>query len=56
MTRRARLANRTAGPQRIFTLKIEGKPGTAIRSLRALLKVLLRRHRFRCLDAREGDR
>ena len=41
-----------------FTLRIEGKPGTAgIHALRALLKTLLRRHGFRCLDARqEGGR
>jgi hypothetical protein len=38
----------------IFTLKIEGKPGAAgIHALRALLKVLLRRHGFRALDVRE---
>ena len=37
-----------------FTVRIEGKPGTAgIRALRAILKILLRRHGFRCLDARE---
>jgi hypothetical protein len=37
-----------------FTLKIEGKPGTAsIRYLRLLLKALLRRHHFKCLDLRE---
>jgi hypothetical protein len=35
-----------------FTVRIEGKPGTAgIRALRAILKTLLRRHGFRCLDA-----
>jgi hypothetical protein len=37
-----------------FTLPIEGKPGTAgIHALRAILKTLLRRHGFRCLDAWE---
>jgi hypothetical protein len=37
-----------------FVLKIEGKPGAAdIRSLRALLKILGRRHGFRVIDARE---
>jgi hypothetical protein len=30
-------------------LRIEGKPGTAIRSLRWLLKTLLRQHGFRCV-------
>ena len=41
-----------------FTVRIVGKPGTAgIRALRAILKTLLRRHGFRCLDARqEGGR
>jgi hypothetical protein len=29
-------------PRPTFTLKIEGKPGTAIRSLRWMLKTLLR--------------
>jgi hypothetical protein len=48
MTRRAR-----PEPRPIFTLKVEGKPGTAIRSLRWLLKTLLRRHGFKCIDARE---
>jgi hypothetical protein len=37
-----------------FVLRIEGKPGAAgIRALRQLLKVLLRRYGFRCLDLRE---
>jgi hypothetical protein len=37
-----------------FILRIEGRPGTAgIHALRAILKVLLRKHGFRCLDARE---
>jgi hypothetical protein len=40
----------------IFTLRVEGKPGTAgIRALRWLLKALLRRHGFRCLDVSEGE-
>ena len=38
----------------IFILKIEGRPGAAgIRSLRWLLKILGRRHHFRCIDVRE---
>jgi hypothetical protein len=48
MTRRARPEQRP-----IFTLKLEGKPGTAIRSLRWLLKTLLRQHGFRCVEAIE---
>jgi hypothetical protein len=38
----------------IFTLRIEGAPGAeGIHALRALLKVLLRKYGFKCLDARE---
>jgi hypothetical protein len=38
----------------IFTLRIAGKPGQAgVRQLRALLKELLRRHKFTCLHAEE---
>jgi hypothetical protein len=38
----------------IFTLRIAGRPGQAgIRDLRALLKILLRRHGFICLHAQE---
>jgi hypothetical protein len=38
----------------IYRLRIEGRHGPAgIHALRALLKVLLRRHGFRCLDARQ---
>jgi hypothetical protein len=48
MTRRGRPEKRST-----FVLHIEGKPGTAIRSLRWLLKTLLRRHHFRALDARQ---
>ncbi len=41
----------------IFTLRIEGAPGQrGIHDLRALLKTLLRRHGFRCIDAQEGWR
>ncbi len=41
-------------PRSVFVLRLEAKPGAAgIRQLRALLKRLLRRHGFRCLDARE---
>jgi hypothetical protein len=48
MTRRTR-----PEPRPVFALKIEGKPGTAIRSLRWLLKTLLRQHAFRCVEAIE---
>jgi hypothetical protein len=37
----------------IFVLRIEGKPGRAIRDLRHLLKRLLRQHHFRTIDVRE---
>jgi hypothetical protein len=42
-------------PERpVFVLRIEGKPGAAgIHSLRALLKVLLRKYGFRCISAHE---
>jgi hypothetical protein len=56
-------ARRARPEQRpVFTLKIEGKRGAAgIRSLRWLLKTLLRQHGFRCVEAIEerkedGDR
>jgi hypothetical protein len=39
----------------IFVLKIQGKPGTAIRALRWLLKRLLRQHGLRAIDLREID-
>jgi hypothetical protein len=43
-------------PRPIFTLQIEGKPGTdGIRALRWLLKTLLRQHGFRCLDVSEAE-
>ena len=43
-----------AAPRRVFTLKLEARRGRDdIRRLRALLKLLLRRHGFRCLEARE---
>jgi hypothetical protein len=42
-------------PRPIFVLKIQGRPGRAgIHALRALLKILLRRYHFKCLDAREA--
>jgi hypothetical protein len=45
---------RNREPRPTFTLRIEGEPGPAgIHALRALLKILLRRYRFRCLDVRE---
>jgi len=38
----------------IFILRLEGTPGQAgIHALRALLKILLRRYGFRCVDAYE---
>jgi hypothetical protein len=38
----------------VYRLRIEGRSGPAgIHALRALLKTLLRRHGFRCLDARQ---
>jgi hypothetical protein len=43
---------RPHGP--IYVLKLQASPdGSGIRSLRALLKVLGRYHRLRCIDARE---
>jgi len=37
-----------------FVLRLEGQPGTdGIHALRRLLKALLRRHGFRCTEARE---
>jgi len=49
MTARERPESRST-----FVLKIEGRPGAAgIHGLRALLKVLLRKYGFKCLDARE---
>jgi len=48
MTRRTRPEKRST-----LVLHIEGKPGTAIRDLRWVLKILLRRHGFKCIDARE---
>ena len=52
------MTDRQHPPERpIFILKIEGRSGAAdIHALRALLKVLLRRHGFKCLDAREEDK
>jgi hypothetical protein len=42
----------SAGPT--FTLRIRGRSGQAgIHALRAVLKELLRRHQFICLDVRE---
>ena len=49
MTRRATRSQ--SGPT--FTLRIEGKPGRAIRDLRTLLKRMLRDHHFRAIDIRE---
>jgi len=49
MTRRAR-----SEPRPTFTLRLEGKPGADnIKSLRWVLKRLLRRYGLKCLDARE---
>jgi hypothetical protein len=44
----------TAEHQQVFVLRIACPPGAAgLHALRALLKVLLRRHGFRALDVRE---
>ncbi len=44
----------TTRARSVFTLRIEGEAGQGgIHALRALLKVLLRRHGFRCVDAYE---
>jgi hypothetical protein len=41
-------------PAPIFVIKLRARPGAdGIRSLRAILKALLRRHRLVCVDARE---
>jgi hypothetical protein len=44
----------TSEPRQVFVLRIVAPPGAAgLHALRALLKVLLRRHGFRALDVRE---
>jgi site-specific DNA-methyltransferase (adenine-specific) len=43
----------TCRPPR-FILKLEATRGDAIHDLRAILKALLRRHGFRCIDCREA--
>jgi hypothetical protein len=49
------MTRRAAEQRPTFTLKIEGPPSViGIRALRALLKILLRRYGFRCLDLREA--
>jgi hypothetical protein len=43
-----------AAPSPVFVIKLRARPGDdGIRSLRAILKTLLRRHRLVCVDARE---
>jgi hypothetical protein len=43
-----------AKQKQVIVLRIAGPPGAAgIHELRALLKALLRRHKFRALDVRE---
>jgi hypothetical protein len=38
----------------IFVIKLQGRPGLdGIRSLRAILKALLRRHQLRCIAVSE---
>jgi hypothetical protein len=38
----------------IYAIRLQARPGTdGIRTLRAALKILWRRHQLRCLDARE---
>jgi len=45
---------RHSEPKTRFTLTIERvRDANTIHALRALLKALLRRHGFRCIDARE---
>jgi hypothetical protein len=39
--------------RRTFFLTLETSRGDGIHGLRAILKILLRRHGFRCTDARE---
>jgi hypothetical protein len=34
-------------------VRLRGRPGVNVRELRAVLKVLLRRYRLKCVDARE---
>jgi hypothetical protein len=44
----------TSQPRQIFVLRIAAPPGAAgLHALRALLKRLLRDHKFRALDVRE---
>jgi hypothetical protein len=44
----------TSEPRQVFVLRIAAPPGAAgLHALRALLKVLLRRHGFCALDVRE---
>ena len=40
-------------PRPTFILKVEGPPSASIRHLRSLLKALLRRYQFKCIEARE---
>jgi hypothetical protein len=50
MTERSRL--RSKGP--VFVIRLRGRPGAdGIRSLRAILKNLLRHHRLRCISIGE---
>ena len=44
----------TTEQKQIFVLRFSGPPGASgIHALRALLKTLLKRHKFRALDVRE---
>jgi hypothetical protein len=47
-------SNKPRGP--IYLLRLQGKPDGSIHGLRALLKLLGRRYRLRCIDAREVRR
>lgn len=48
------MTDRPSEPRPVYVLRLEGKRGAGgIHALRALLKILLRRHGFKCLDARE---
>jgi hypothetical protein len=51
-------SRRSGGHAPYFTLKLQGRGNARadIRGLRAILKTLLRRYGFRCLDCREERR
>ena len=53
--RSAKLPSASCRPPQ-FLLRLEATRGDAIHDLRSLLKTLLRRHGFRCIDCREAAR